>query len=65
VTFRASPDTLFDLYLSSRNHSVATGAKAVMSRRVRYNRAAAMQGTQGELASDLSVPRSLTESQRR
>ena len=34
VTFRASPDALFDLYLSSREHSAATGAKAVMSRTV-------------------------------
>jgi activator of HSP90 ATPase len=34
VTFRASPDALFDTYLSSRKHSAATGAKAVMSRRV-------------------------------
>src|SRR5713226_183366 len=35
-----------------------------LARRVRYNRAAAMQGTQGELTDDLSVPRSLTESKR-
>jgi activator of HSP90 ATPase len=34
VTFRASPDALFDTYLSSRKHSAATDAKAVMSRRV-------------------------------
>ena len=34
VTFRASPDKLFDTYLSSRKHTAATGAKAVMSRRV-------------------------------
>ena len=34
VTLRASPDVLFDTYLSSRKHSAATGAKAVMSRRV-------------------------------
>src|SRR6266849_166510 len=34
VTFRASPDKLFDIYLSSRKHSAATGAKAVMSRKV-------------------------------
>ncbi len=34
VSFRASPDTLFDTYLSSRKHSAATGAKAVMSRTV-------------------------------
>lgn len=32
VTFRASPDELFDTYLSSRKHAAATGAKAVMSR---------------------------------
>lgn len=32
--------------------------------RVRYNRAAAMQGIQGEPTGDLSVPRSRTESQR-
>lgn len=34
VTFRATPETLFDIYLSSRKHSAATGAKAVMSRTV-------------------------------
>jgi uncharacterized protein YndB with AHSA1/START domain len=34
VTLRASPDVLFDTYLSSRKHTAATGAKAVMSRRV-------------------------------
>lgn len=33
--------------------------------RIRYNRAAAMQGTRDELTGDLSVPRGLTESQRR
>src|SRR5262249_39783259 len=34
VIFRASPDELFDIYLSSRKHSAGTGAKAVMSRKV-------------------------------
>ena len=34
VSFRASPDMLFDIYLSSRRHAAATGAKAAMSRRV-------------------------------
>ena len=34
VTFRASPAELFDTYLSSRKHTAATGAKAVMSRKV-------------------------------
>jgi len=34
VTFRAPPDKLFDIYLSSRKHTAATGAKAVMSRKV-------------------------------
>ena len=34
VTFRVSPDALFDTYLNSSKHSVATAAKAVMSRRV-------------------------------
>jgi activator of HSP90 ATPase len=34
VTFRASPERLFDIYLSSRLHSAATGARAVMSRKV-------------------------------
>ncbi len=34
ATFRASPETLFDLYLSSRKHSAATGAEAMMSRKV-------------------------------
>ena len=28
VSFRVSPDTLFDIYLSSRRHAAATGAKA-------------------------------------
>jgi hypothetical protein len=36
-----------------------------LARRVRDNRSAARQGTQGELTGDLSVPRRLTESQRR
>jgi hypothetical protein len=36
-----------------------------LARRVRYNRAAAMQRTQGKLPGDLSVPCSLTESQQR
>ena len=31
VTFRASPEALFDTYLSSRKHSAATGAAAAMS----------------------------------
>jgi hypothetical protein len=35
-----------------------------LARRVRYNRAAAMQGTRDELPGDLSVPRGLPESQR-
>ncbi len=35
-----------------------------LARRFRYNRAVAMQRTRGELAGELSVPRSLTESQR-
>jgi hypothetical protein len=35
-----------------------------LAQRVRYNRAAAMQRTQGELTGDLPVSRSLTESQR-
>ncbi len=34
VSFRASPETLFDIYLSSRKHAAATGAKATMSRTV-------------------------------
>jgi activator of HSP90 ATPase len=34
VTFRASPERLFAIYLSSRLHSAATGARAVMSRKV-------------------------------
>ena len=34
VTFRAVPRRLFDVYLSSREQSAATGAKAVISRRV-------------------------------
>ena len=31
VSFRASPDMLFDIYLSSRRHAAATGAKAAMN----------------------------------
>jgi len=34
VSFRASPETLFNIYLSSRKHAAATGAKAAMSRKV-------------------------------
>ena len=34
VTFRVPPDQLFDTYLSSRKHTAATGARAVMSRTV-------------------------------
>jgi len=34
VSFRASPATLFDIYLSTRKHAAATGATAVMSRTV-------------------------------
>ena len=34
TTFRVSPDVLFELYLNSRKHSAATGAKATMSRKV-------------------------------
>jgi len=34
VTFRAAPRRLFDVYLSSREQSAATGARAMMSRRV-------------------------------
>jgi hypothetical protein len=34
-----------------------------LARRVRYNRTAAMHGTRGKVTGDLSVPRSLTESQ--
>lgn len=33
VTFRATPERLFAIYLSSRLHSAATGARAVMSRK--------------------------------
>ncbi len=36
-----------------------------MDRHVRYNRAAATQGTRGEPIDDLSVPRDCAESQRR
>lgn len=35
-----------------------------LARRFRYNRAAAMQGTRGELAGERSVPHGLMESQR-
>ena len=47
----------------------AIGARAAQQCRtqaqgVRYNRAAVVQGIQGELTGDLSVPRSLTKSQR-
>lgn len=42
----------------------AAQQRRTQAKRVRYNRAAAMQRTQGELTGDLSVPCSLTESQR-
>src|SRR2546422_945254 len=29
VSFRASPETLFNIYLSSRKHAAATGAKEI------------------------------------
>jgi activator of HSP90 ATPase len=34
VTFSASEKTLFEMYLDSRKHSAATGAKAKISRKV-------------------------------
>jgi activator of HSP90 ATPase len=34
VTFKASPKVLFEMYVDSKKHSMATGAKAVMSRKV-------------------------------
>ena len=34
VTFRASPEALYGLYMSSRKHSAATGGPAVLSRKV-------------------------------
>jgi len=34
ATFRVSPDVLFELYLNSRQHSAATGAKATMTWKV-------------------------------
>ncbi len=42
----------------------ATQKSRTLARRVRYNRAAAMQGTRGKLTGDLSVLRGLRESQR-
>ena len=33
VFFRASAQTLFDLYLNSRKHSLSTGAPATVSRK--------------------------------
>ena len=32
VTFRASPKTLFDLYINSKKHAAATGAPATIGR---------------------------------
>jgi len=32
VTFRASPKTLFDLYINSKKHTAATGAPATIGR---------------------------------
>ncbi len=43
----------------------AAQQRRTLAQRSRYNRAAAMQGTRGELTGALSGPRSLTESQRR
>jgi activator of HSP90 ATPase len=34
VRFKASPATLFEMYLNSKQHSAATGGKATMSRKV-------------------------------
>ena len=34
VTFKASPDKLFQIYTDSKQHSAATGAKAVTSAKV-------------------------------
>ena len=33
VRFRASPQTLFDLYVDSKKHSASTGARAEISRK--------------------------------
>ena len=34
LTFKASPKVLFEMYMDSKKHSLATGAKALMSRKV-------------------------------
>ena len=34
VKFQVSPETLFEIYMDSKKHSAATGAKAVISRKV-------------------------------
>ena len=33
VTFPASPERLFEIYIDSKKHSAATGAKAIVSRK--------------------------------
>ena len=33
LTFKVTPKILFELYMDSKKHSMATGAKAVMSRK--------------------------------
>ena len=33
VIFQASPERLFEIYIDSKNHSAATGAKATVSRK--------------------------------
>jgi len=67
-TNRASTE-LPDLPYDGRRNAIlgrrAAQKSRTLARRVRYNRAAAMQGTRGELTGDLSVPRGFTESQRR
>ena len=42
----------------------AAQQRRTLAQRIRYSRAAAMQGTPGALTGDLSVPRGLAESQR-
>jgi hypothetical protein len=56
-----------DVYDGRRDATLrrwAAQKSRTLARRVRYNRAAAMQGARGELTGDLSVQRTLTESQR-
>jgi len=58
-----TPADMYDCRQAAILHRRSAQKSRTLARRVRYNRVAAMQDTQGELTGNLSVPRSLTESQ--